>query len=82
MRPIALIIAQWQPPALSPSAFIAVVVLAAIGLGAGLFYGVSHWKQPIGKVVSIVAGLLLIVLVLWVSFVSLVAWSAHQGHPF
>ncbi|MEN9573678.1 MAG: hypothetical protein RL514_1533 [Verrucomicrobiota bacterium] len=58
-----------------------VVPLIALGLVAGIIFGITRWKQPAGKAITIIAGLLLLALLAFVSIVALLAWSSDRGHP-
>lgn len=58
-----------------------VVPLLALGLIAGLVFGIVGWKQPTGKAITIIAGLLLLGLLAFVVIVALLAWSSERGHP-
>lgn len=58
-----------------------VVPLVALGLVAGIIFGLRRWKEPAGKAITIVAGLLLLVLLLVVAVTGILVWSSERGHP-
>ena len=60
---------------------IVVVPLVALGLVAGIVFGLRRWKQPAGKTVTVIAGLLLLALLLYVAVTGFLIWSSERGHP-
>ncbi|HUQ68963.1 MAG TPA: hypothetical protein VM165_05540 [Planctomycetaceae bacterium] len=55
--------------------FAAVLIVAIVG-------GVRNWKDTAGKVVAVIAGVLLAALLAFVSLVALIVASGNAGHPF
>lgn len=72
--PAALAILGIQP-------FFGVIGLAAIVLVAATFFGAARWQQPNGKAITIVAGLLLFLLAVFVVVILYLAHSARTGAP-
>jgi hypothetical protein len=74
-------------PSLAPAqpagnaAFFSFAAVALLTLIACFGYGISHWKLPRGKVVTLVAALLLVAVVAFVVSVFLVSSSAQRGAP-
>ncbi|MDZ4687624.1 MAG: hypothetical protein SH850_21345 [Planctomycetaceae bacterium] len=62
--------------------FIAAVTTFAAVLIAAIVGGVKNWKDTAGKVVTIIAGVLLAALLAFVSLVALIVASGQAGHPF
>lgn len=62
--------------------FIAVLVIAAAALIFALVAGVRSWSHTSGKLMAILAGLLLVLLFLFALFVLVIAISGNAGHPF
>jgi hypothetical protein len=61
--------------------FSIIIALAAILLVAALCVGIARWQKPGGKAITIIAGVLLLLLVVFVVCVLLLAWSANHGAP-
>ncbi len=68
-------------PLLGNAAFFGGVAAGAAALMTALVYGVSRFQKPVGKLVAITAGVLLIALLAFVLFVLIVAESAKRGAP-
>lgn len=62
--------------------FFAVIILAAAALTWALVAGIKGWRDPGGKFIAIGAGLLLLLLIAFVSLVLLIVVSGWAGHPF
>jgi hypothetical protein len=61
---------------------IAAVALLALMLIAAIVNGARMWKDTAGKVVVVVAGVLLTGLMLFVTLVLVIVASSRAGHPF
>jgi len=61
--------------------FFGINAFAAILLVAGLCLGIVRWQQPAGKVIAVVAGLLLLLLAAFVVCVLFLTESARRGAP-
>ncbi len=57
------------------------IALATILLVAALCIGIVRWRKPGGKALTIIAGGLLLLLVVFVVGALLLAWSADHGAP-
>lgn len=68
-------------PLLGNAVFFSGVAAGAAALFAALVYGVSRFQNPVGKLVALTAGVLLIALLAFVLFVLTVAESAIHGAP-
>lgn len=60
----------------------AVIAIVAAALIAAIVAGMQNWRTIGGKITVIVAGLLLLVLVAFVSLVAIIVVSGRAGHPF
>ena len=61
--------------------FIPIVIVIAIALAATVLFGILRWQQPLGKITTVIGGLLLITLVAFTLFVLFLADSAQRGAP-
>ncbi len=68
-------------PLLGNAVFFGGVATAAMALIAAIVFGVSRFPKPVGKLVAISAGVLLIALLAFVLFVLFVSASAQRGAP-
>lgn len=68
-------------PLLANAAFFGGVATAAAALIAVLVFGVSRFQKPVGKLVAIAAGVLLVALLAFMLFVLIVSESAQRGAP-
>ena len=68
-------------PLLGNAVFFGDVATAAVALISAVVFGVSRFQKPVGKLVAISAGGLLIALVAFVLFVLFVSESARRGQP-
>ena len=68
-------------PLLANAVFFGGVATAAVALIAAIVFGVSRFPKPVGKLVAITAGVLLIALLAFVLFVLFVSASAQRGAP-
>ena len=61
--------------------FVLVVIAIGIVLAVSLVLGIVLWQQPLGKIVAVLSGLLLIALIAFAALVLFLAWSAEHGMP-
>ena len=61
--------------------FFGSVAAGAVTLIAAIMFGIMQFQKPVGKVVAIAAGLLLVGLLAFVLVVLYLDWSARQGMP-
>lgn len=69
-------------PLLGNAVFFGGVATVAVALIAAIVFGISQFQKPAGKIVTIMAGVLLVALLAFVLFVLFVSESARQGAPF
>lgn len=68
-------------PLLGNMALFGGVAAIALALIAALVFGITQLQKPLGKIVAITAGLLLVALIAFVLFVLFVSESARRGAP-
>lgn len=76
LRPLLLF-----APLLGNSVFFGGVAAAAVVLIAAIVFGIGQFQKPVGKIVAIIAGVLLVAVMAFALFVLFVSESARRGAP-